>query len=213
MANGPNIVEIRTDPDATRKERNRLNRVRGKRMETMISRLFLGNTRGKVAYSGAGAEKGDNKIPLPNQSGHLYIECKSSAFVNAIYGPGVPLRYDWFDTIERHRRAMGSTFGTLALHFHNHKGYYMLFRVEDIPILESISGNSGYSFNGPHIDNRYTKQGKPRMTDKFYRGKMLEGFKLCAGTVPNIIYWTFAGPWVAVTVEDFKTLCGYPESV
>lgn len=213
MVKGPTDVEKRTNPDEARRRRNALNRQRGKKMEREISKIFLGNTRGRVAFSGAGAEKGDNKIPLPNDSGYLYVECKTSELRHPQLGPGVPLRYEWFATIEKNRTAMGSKLGVLAIHFHQFSGNYIFFREDDIPLLESISGNSGYTFGGPILDYRYNKSGRPQVTDTFYRNRMLDGFRVSTGTVPNVRYDTFIARYVVCTVEDFKTLCGYPERI
>lgn len=208
MVNLPSTVDKRTDPDGARKERNRLNRKRGKKMETEISILFLGNTRGKVAASGAGSDKGDVKVPLPNNSGNCYVECKTSALRHEKLGAGIPLRFEWFDIIERNRIAMGHRMGILAIHFHQYSGNYIFFRTQDIPLIESISGNT-YHFGGMVIDGRYSKAGKKRITDTFHRGIMLEGFKQSTGSFPNIRYETHSGQYVVVSVEDFKEILGY----
>lgn len=208
MVRMPSDVEKRTNPDEARKERNRLNRKRGRQMESDVSKIFLGNTRGKVAASGAGSDKGDVKIPLPNNSGNLYIECKTSALRHATFGAGVPLRFDWFNIIEHNRLAMGSRLGILIIHFHQYSGNYVFFRVADMSIIESISGNS-YHFGGKIIDGRYTKAGKALITNTFFRTTMLEGFKQSTGSFPNIRYETFIGQFVVVSVEDFKEMLGY----
>lgn len=208
MVRMPNDVEKRTDPDAARKERNRLNRKRGKQLETEISKAFLGNTRGKVSASGAGSDKGDVKIPLPHNSGNCYIECKTSALRNPRYGSGIPIRYEWFDIIERNRIAMGHRLGTLAIHFYNYSGNYIFFRYADIPILESISGNQ-IVCDGKILDYRYTKAGKALVTGTLYKQVLLDGFKESKGTYPNVRYETFVGPYIIVSVDDFKNMLGY----
>lgn len=212
MANDVNVVDLRTDPKEARRKINANNKKRGKIMETRISKIFLGNTRGKVAASGAGDNKGDVSIPLPNYSGNLYCECKSRASFTKSKGAHIYIPFDWFTVIEHNRKAMGSRLGVLVIHFHNYSGDYVLFRQEDIPVIEAVSGNS-YIFDGPVFDGRYTKGGKELKAGNLYREKMLKGFKESTGTVPNIIFMAPSGGYVAVDLHDFKMLLGYSEQV
>lgn len=213
MARPYNTVDKRTDPDAVRKEINRLNRQRGKQLENDVSTLFLGNRRGRIAYSGAGWEKGDCKIPLPNNGGAMYIECKCRDLKHPKLGPGAKIEYKWFPKLEQETIAMNGRLGILALRFFHQPGIYIFFRVVDIPILESVSGNS-LSFSGPVIDGRFSKAGKPFVACTIYRNQLLELFRSAGenDTAPNARYETTQNQYVIVEANEFKRFVGYPEA-
>jgi hypothetical protein len=204
-------VDMRTDPAAVRKEINRLNRQRGKQLENDVSTLFLGNRRGRIAYSGAGYEKGDCKISLPNDGGAMYVECKCRDLKHPKLGPGAKVEYKWFDKLQYETVAMQGRLGVLALRFFHQPGIYIFFRMVDIPILESVSGNS-LQFSGPIIDGRFSKVGKPFVAYTLFRNFLLEQFKLAGvgDTAPNCQYATSGGTYVIVEANEFKRFVGYP---
>lgn len=203
---------MRTDPEAVRKERNKNNRKRGKQLEYDLSILFLGNRRGRIAYSGAGWEKGDCKIPLPNNSGTMYIEAKSRTLKHKYLGPGAKIEYGWFEKLQRETVAMQGRLGILALRFYHQPGIYIFFRLEDVPILESVSGHT-LTFSGGTIDGRCSKAGKPFVACTVFRNQILEMMKQSGplDTAPSVKFETPYGTYVIVEAERFKTFMGYPE--
>lgn len=208
-----NVVDKRTNPEEVRKEINRLNRQRGKQLENDVSILFLGNRRGRIAYSGAGYEKGDVRIPLPNDGGAMYVEAKCRDLKHPKLGPGAKIEYKWFSKLEQETRAMNGRLGILALRFFHQPGIYIFFRMVDIPILESVSGNV-LSFSGPIIDGRFSKAGKPFVACTIYRNQLLQYFKSASpeDTAPNALYETSGGTYVITEANDFKRFVGYPET-
>lgn len=209
--NGPNIVEMRTDPKEAAKKRGRQNKQRGKQLENDVSKIFLGSTKGRVAYSGAGHEKADVKIPLPHDAGIMYVECKNRSLKHPTYGPGAKIDYEWFEKLEKERIAMQGRIGAFALRFHNQGGIYFWFRIEDIPILQSVT-DTPLVFNGPIIDGRFNKSGKAVLAYTIYRTNLLNLFTFAPNTdtCPNARYATTVGMYAVVNILDFKDFMGYP---
>lgn len=212
VSKNPGIVEMRTDPKGARREINRLNRQRAKQMETRISKLFLGTTKGKTAQSGAGMwQKGDCDVPLPNDSGKLLIECKCSSAINGTFGATLPIQYSWFDKMEREKIAMGSRLAVLCIHYHNFTGDYVLFREIDIPIIEAIAGTT-YTFAGPIVDGTHNKSGKKQVTDHIHRVWVLDAFRQTENdSAPNMRYQTHGGLYVLVDAREMKRILGYEQ--
>lgn len=206
--------DLRGDPKALRKQINKDNRDRGKRMETDVCKMYTGDTRAKVAQSGAGWHKGDLELALPDSAGKVYVECKLSEMKNPTLGPVLNISYRWFDVIEKNRKSMGDRLGVLVIRYHNDltrtgTKYYVFTRVEDIPIYESISGLP-YSFSGPDIiDSTQYKNGKFRSAYLLPKQQIEFGFSQTpAGEIRHTFFKAHAGMYIIVTIEDHKSMLG-----
>lgn len=206
---GSEIVAALTDPKEERKKRNNLNRQRAKNMESRISRLFIGNTRGKVAFSGAGWEKGDVKIPLPNQSGSLYIECKLTAKLWYKI-PQITVDHRWLVEVEKNRVAMGSRLGILIFHYHNCQGDYVMMREEDLDTVEQITGKR-YTFTAPVSEELYLKNGKRKFIFPVVRTKLLKQFSTYTEPYGHTRFHSELGVYIIISVEDFMEMLGFTD--
>lgn len=192
-------------PKSSRQKINNLNRQRARQMEQRLSRYFGGN---RTPGSGAFWVKADINVPLPNNSGAFLIECKTSAERHPAYGATQRINLSWFEKIQREAIAMRSRFGVLIIHYQQFGGDFVFLRVEDIPIVESITGKT-LSFSGATIDARYRRNGERRAGYNLSRISLLTAFSSAPKEeYRHCFFQTHFDKHIVLSAVDFKDILG-----
>lgn len=195
----------------TRKEINRLNRERAKRMEARIAK-YLGGER--VYGSGAIAKhKGDCKIPIDKDRTY-YVECKLSEMLADGEEPALKIISAWFPEMQKNVKSMDSMFGILVIHYHLKKGDYVFIRPQDLElILNRVSEETSAAYKGlmfitlleeNALNTTQNKSGK-MIKSYVFRHSVVDKFK----KVNNLLglgVLTLHGMYLCMPIEQFKQL-------
>lgn len=180
-----------------RKSINKTNRSRAQSQENWAAN-YLGLKR--VPQSGGGWSKGDVSGELPNDAGKLLLECKMSSAIHPVHGKSVKIDFSWFPKLQKEVEQMGALFGVILLHFHNQSRTDMpvFMRVEDVPLLEQVSGKPFYfSRLGQEFILGFDARGKVLKSADIYHKQLFQGTQYHMVVLPT-------GAYLVMRIEDFR---------
>lgn len=170
------------DPERAKKQA-KINKERGNRMERDVAKFFNQGRElvsRRTPMSGAGWIKGDNHIPLSSPPAFFVISCKTSEAEHELHGPYIPLHIKWLQELERDTNAMrsiGCRFGALVVKYHGRRKeeLFTFLHTSDLDIL-ARELNYAPERTDQVIDLRYLKNGKPKVTARLFRNRLLETY-------------------------------------